>query len=137
MLRTIPRIVLWLGILLIILGLISRYLIGLRGVSSLIPAIFGMPIALLGFLATEPTYYTSSMRGVTGLALLGLLINLHVIPLVRTLLRGEPIPDSIMSIIARSTMLFLCGLLLIVCGVMYAAAGWKRLRTSIPLVARR
>ncbi|NCC30416.1 MAG: hypothetical protein EOM24_00145 [Chloroflexia bacterium] len=126
--RTVPRIVLWIGILLIILGLIGRYLIGLRGVSSLIPAIFGMPIALLGFLATEPTYHTSSMRWVTGLALLGLLINLHVIPLVRALLRGEPIPDSITSIIARSTMLFLCGLLLFVCGAMYVAAGWKRLR---------
>jgi hypothetical protein len=116
-----PRVALWIGILLILIGLVSRYIIGIRGVSSLTPTFFGMPIAMLGFLALEPEYARGAMRGLTALAVLGILLTLPVLPLLNALRLGQPLTGNIAALVANTAMLLLCGTLLIVCIV---AFGW-------------
>lgn len=125
----VPRIVLWVGIVLVVIGLGGRYVIGLRGVTSLIPALFGLPIALLGYSALDQHYFRSSMRSVAVLSLLGMLVTLHVLPLLGGLLRGEQPPDHPASILARSAMLLLCGVLLIICSAALARI-WLQQRRS-------
>lgn len=125
-----PRIVLWLGSLMVLLGMISRYIIGVRGVSGFVPLIFGMPIAALGFMAMDPNYYRSSMRAVTGLAVLGLLLTFHVVPLLQALLRGEQTSESMATILIGSTTLLLSTILLLICIVVFVNAWWKRMRAG-------
>lgn len=120
-----PRVVLWIGIQLILLGLVGRYVIGIRGVSSLNPTFFGMPIALLGFMALEPEYARGAMRGVTALGLIGVLITLHVLPAVNALLLGQPPAGSLAALVINTAMFLLCSTLLIVC---IGAFGWARYR---------
>lgn len=123
-----PRIVLWISILLILLGLVGRYVIGIRGVSSLNPTFFGMPIALLGFMALEPEYARGAMRGVTALGLVGVLITLHVLPKVNALLLGQSLAGSLAALVVNTVMLLLCSTLLIVCIGAFGWARYKRVR---------
>jgi len=123
-----PRIVLWIGILLILIGLVGRYVIGIRGVSSLNPTFFGMPIALLGFMALEPEYARGAMRGVTALGLVGVLITLHVLPTVNALLFGQPLSGSLAALVINGAMLLLCSTLFIVCIGAFGWARYKRVR---------
>ena len=125
---TVARIVLWAGILLVLIGLVGRYIIGLRGGSGIIPLLFGMPITVLGLIALEPNYFKASMRGVSALALLGLLATLNVLPRLSALLRGVPPPDGVASILVRGAMLLLCSVLLSVCTAAFLHAWWKRAR---------
>jgi hypothetical protein len=60
-----PRIALWIGLLMLLTGLVIRYIMGERGVNTLIPTLLGMPISMLGFVALEPEYASGAMRGVT------------------------------------------------------------------------
>ncbi|NTU84923.1 MAG: hypothetical protein HGA45_37090, partial [Chloroflexales bacterium] len=129
MFRNLPRIILWLGILMFLVGMVGRYIINLRGASGTIPLVFSMPITILGFIALEPVYHRSALRGVTGLSLLGILLSLHVLPLLQALLRGEQ-PSHIASIIIRSTMLLLSSILLIVCVVAYLGTWWHQRRRA-------
>lgn len=119
------RVALWVGVLHILIGLICRYLVGLPAFGSL-AALFGMILAMLGFIATDPQYTRGAMRGVVGLALLGALSTLHVLPQAYRLLRGEPTADSATSILARGTMLLLCSALLGVCIASFVTAHRKR-----------
>jgi hypothetical protein len=123
-----PRIALWIGILLILIGLISRYLIGIRGGNSLMPSLFGLPIALLGFVALDPQYAVGAMRAMTVLALLGILVTLHVLPLLNALRLGQPPAGATAAIIASSAMLVLCAILLMVCSVAFISVWFKRVR---------
>jgi hypothetical protein len=123
-----PRAALWIGIVLVLVGLVSRYLLGMRGGTSLLPSVFGLPIALMGFVAIEPQYARGAMRGVAVLALLGILVTLHVLPGLNALLLGQPLPGSPVGILAGSTMLLLCGTLLAVCLVTFVSARLRRAR---------
>jgi hypothetical protein len=123
-----PRIALWTGVLLILIGLACRYLLGLRGFGSLTAALVGMPIALLGFVATEPQYTRGALRGVALVALLGVLIAWDALPRVVGLLRGEPQPDGTVALLAQGALLLLCGALLAVCGAALLAGWWGRAR---------
>lgn len=84
-----PRIVLWLGILMVLVGLTSRYILGVRGVNGFTPLLLGMPIAVLSVMALDPLYRQPTLRWVAGLALLGLILTLNVLPHLQALLRGE------------------------------------------------
>jgi hypothetical protein len=123
-----PRIALWIGILLLLIGLISRYLIGIRGGNSLTPSLFGLPIALLGFVALDPQYAAGAMRAVTVLALLGILVTLYVLPLLNALRLGQQPAVATAAIIASSATLVLCAILLMVCIVAFVGAWFKRVR---------
>jgi hypothetical protein len=124
----VPRIAIWIGIALLLIGLVGRYVIVVRGMSSLNPLFLGMAIALLGFLALEPEYARGAMRGITALATLGTVITVHVLPILHALLRGQPPNDQLAALVITSAMLVLCGLLLIVCIGAYAWVGYKRMR---------
>jgi hypothetical protein len=123
-----PRIALWAGILLTLIGLVCRYLIGARGFDSVTPLLFGMPIALLGVVALEPQYARRAMQSVAVLSLLGALATLHVLPRFRDALDGKPLSGNVAVVLANGAMLLLCGLLLVVSGVALLRAWWKRRR---------
>ncbi len=123
-----PRIALWAGILLTLIGLVTRYFIGARGVSSVTPLLFGMPIALLGVVALEPRYARRALQSVAVLSLLGVLATLHVLPLLNALLRGQPFSGNVAVVLANGLMLLLCALLLVVCMVAFLYAWWQQLR---------
>jgi magnesium-transporting ATPase (P-type) len=123
-----PRIALWIGIILVLVGLVSRYLIGMQGINSLTPSLFGLPIALMGFVALDPQYARGAMLGITIFALLGLLASLYVLPQVNALLMGQRPSESITAIITGSAMLLLCGILLSVCLVAFVIAWYRRRR---------
>ncbi|MCU0495624.1 MAG: hypothetical protein MUD01_28900 [Chloroflexaceae bacterium] len=122
----VQRIILWAGILLVLIGLVTRYVFGVRGGSTLIPAFFGMPIALLGFTALDPQHTRASLRWVMGLALLGLLMTLPIFPLISALLRGEQPSGNPVAILASSAMLLLCSALLVICFATFVHGWWKR-----------
>ncbi|MFQ3661378.1 MAG: hypothetical protein SNJ69_03175 [Chloroflexaceae bacterium] len=123
-----PRIALWAGILLTLIGLVTRYFIGARGVSSVTPLLFGMPIAMLGVVALEPRYARRAMQSVAILSLLGVLATLHVVPALHTLLRGQSSSGNVAVVLANGLMLLLCALLLVVCLGAFLYAWWKRMR---------
>ncbi len=121
-----PRVTLWAGILLTLIGLVCRYLIGARGFASVTPLLFGMPLALLGVVALEPQYARRAMQSVAVLSLLGVLATLHVLPLLNDALQGEPLPGNVAVVLANGIMLLLCGLLLVVSGVALLWVWWKQ-----------
>jgi hypothetical protein len=123
-----PRIAMWVGILLILLGLVSRYLLGIHGVSSLSPSLFGFPLAMLGFVALDPQYARGALRWTAVLALFGLLVTLHVLPRWPELWLGQQPPGSTAATLASSTMLLLCGILLLVCGLAFVSDWYQRRR---------
>lgn len=123
-----PRTAMWIGIVLIFIGVISRYIIGIRGVNSLTPAFFGVPIAMLGFIAIEPEYARNSMRLITALALLGALFSLHVLPMLNALLLGQPPIGDTAALITSSATLLLCGVLFLICGVAFISVWLKQMR---------
>lgn len=123
-----PQIALWMGLLILLVGMISRYIIGMRGAGTLLTGFFGLPIAMLGFMAMDPQYARRSMQGVTILALLGLLITVDALPLLNDLLLGQQPPGSTTAIIANSVLTLLCGALLLVCITSFISAWYKRLR---------
>jgi hypothetical protein len=121
-----PRVALWAGIALTLIGLACRYLIGARGFDSVTPLLFGMPIALLGVVALEPQYARRAMQSIAILSLLGALATLHVLPALDDALQGKPLPGNVAVVLANGAMLLLCGLLLIVCSVAFLSVWWKR-----------
>lgn len=123
-----PRIALWTGIVLTLLGLIDRYLIGSRSASSVTPLLIGMPVALLGFVALEPHYALRAMQSVTVLSLLGMLFTLHVLPVLNELRMGRPPSGNIATIVTNGATLLLCSVLLVVCVAAFIGAWWKRRR---------
>lgn len=123
-----PRIALWVGIVLTLIGLVVRYLLGIRGINALTPALLGLPIALMGFVALEPQYTRGALLGVIVMSLLGILIMVNVLPSLNALLLGRQPSGSAIPIIAESATLLLCGVLLIVCVGAFAGAWFRRSR---------
>src|SRR5690606_6838240 len=62
-----------LGVVLIILGLAGYFLTGMVSVTALIPAFFGVVIALLGFVARDERRRKHAMHVAVAIALIGLL----------------------------------------------------------------
>lgn len=123
-----PRLALWAGILLTLIGLVCRYLIGARGFSSVTPLLFGMPIALLGVVALEPQYARRAMQSVAVMSLFGILATFYVLPLFRDALQGQPLRGNVAVVLANGVTLLLCSLLLVVSLVALLRAWWKRAR---------
>ena len=69
------RITIGVGGLLIILGLVAYFALATgdsRSITALIPAFFGVPILLLGFVATKAALRKHAMHGAVLLGLLGM-----------------------------------------------------------------
>ena len=60
-----------LGVVLIVLGLAGYFLTGMTSITALIPAFFGLVLALLGFVARDERKRKHAMHGAVLVALLG------------------------------------------------------------------
>ena len=106
-----PSATVIIGILLIIVGVGSRVLTGTSSITALIPAFFGVPIALLGWLALAPQRTRWSMIIASLLALLGVFGTYSVVGNLTATLQGDPLSAAT---VARGSMLLLCSIQLIV-----------------------
>ncbi|GAB4426702.1 MAG: hypothetical protein OHK0015_07860 [Chloroflexi bacterium OHK40] len=123
------RVTLWVGLLLTLVGVLNRYVIGVRGGGAFLPLLLGMLIAILGTLAMEPQYARRALLAVALLALLGMLGTLSVLPELRSLNAGRQ-PAQVAAIIARALMLLLCALLLATLLVAGVSLLLRRVRRS-------
>jgi hypothetical protein len=73
----VPTITLALGVALIVLGLAGYFLTGAVSLTALIPAAFGLVIALAGLIARDPRWRKHAMHAAVFVALLGLLGSLR------------------------------------------------------------
>jgi membrane-associated HD superfamily phosphohydrolase len=122
-----PQITMGVGALLCVIGLLSRVLSDSTSITVLIPLFFGALLLLLGWLALAPQRTKTMMHIVAALALLGALGSLNVVPALIALATGGAEASPI-SIIARSSMLLLCGGLLGVCIASFVRA--RRVRAN-------
>jgi hypothetical protein len=101
-----------LGVLLSILGLAAYAVTGGQSMTALIPTFFGVPLAVLGFLARDERRLKSAMHAASVLALLGLLGSVRGIPGFFALLGGNPV-ERPAAVIVQTVMAVLCTLFLI------------------------
>lgn len=100
------------GVLLILVGILSRVLTGTSSITALIPAFFGLPIAVLGWLAFAPQRTRWSTMVIAALSLLGIIGTYSVLIDLFAVIQGTS-PSA--STIARAIMFVLCAILLLVC----------------------
>lgn len=94
------------GLLLIAVGILGRLLTGTTSLTALIPAFFGLPIAVLGWVAANSNRQRSTLVAVILLALLGVLGSINVLG---DIVGGEA---SAASLLSRGGMLILCAFIL-------------------------
>jgi len=99
------------GLLLILIGILSRTLTGTSSITALIPALFGAPILILGWLSLAPNRTHWSMIVVCILALLGIFGTYSVLTALSALSQGVPLSAPAM---ARGSMFVLCIIQLII-----------------------
>ena len=108
--NTISRNTIIIGVLLMLVGVLGRFLSGTTSVTALIPLFFGVPIAILGWISQAPGRTKVAQIVVIILALLGIFGTYGVIS---DLVQGEGLSASILS---RGSMLLLCIVLIILSG---------------------
>ena len=102
-----PKITIAVGVILIALGLLGYLVFGGDdpSVTALIPAFFGVPIALLGVLALKPGIRKHAVHGALVFGLLGFLAPLgRIVPVA---IRGElqAVPSTFMLVAMAVTCL--------------------------------
>jgi hypothetical protein len=105
----------WVSLMLILVGLMGRYLFGMRGESSVLPLVLGIVLGILGSMATDAEYAKRAMQGVALLSLLGVIGTCNVLPTLGAWLSGRPPDEQTADLLMRSVMLLLSGTLLLVC----------------------
>jgi len=122
-----PRAAVLVGVLLIILGVASYLLSGRASVTALIPAFFGLPILVLGWLAMRVTWRRHAMHAAAGLALLGLLGALRGVPDTLALLSGETV-ERPTAVVVQTVMAVVCLVFVIMAVRSFVAARRSRSR---------
>ena len=106
-----PRLSIYFGIILILLGLIAYIATGMQSITALIPSFVGIPVLVLGYLGLNEKYRKHSMHAVLALALLGLLGTVSGVPKLFSYLGGSEIvrPSAVLvqSIMAALCLVFL------------------------------
>lgn len=102
-----PRAAVLVGGLLIVLGVASYLLSGRASVTALIPAFFGLPILVLGWLAIRVTWRRHAMHAAAGLALLGLVGSLRGVPDTLALLSGGTV-ERPTAVVVQTVMAVVC-----------------------------
>lgn len=102
-----------LGTVLIVLGILGYFGSGTSSITAMIPAFFGLPIVVLGFVArAREAWRKHAMHGAIGLALLGFLGSAGgVIDMSRLLLGGQV--DRPTAALVQGTMAIVCAVLII------------------------
>ncbi|HEY8505029.1 MAG TPA: hypothetical protein VIL46_10640 [Gemmataceae bacterium] len=102
------------ALLLIVLGLVGYFGGGRQSVTALIPAFFGLPLAVLGLLALKEHMRKHAMHTAMVVALVGL-VGALMRP-VSKLARGEALDFTSAPVVSQGLMALLC-LVLLVMGV--------------------
>ena len=86
--RTYPSITLALGVVLIVLGLAGYFLTGAVSLTALIPAAFGLVIAVAGLMARDEGKRKHAMHAAVAVALLGFLGSIRGVLQIGALMEG-------------------------------------------------
>lgn len=101
-----------LGIVLVVLGVGAYVLSDFASITALIPAVFGVLVAILGVVGYQETdRQRLAAYGIGLLAVLGLLGSTRGIPDIIALLTGEAV-ESTIAAVAQGTMIVICLVLL-------------------------
>ena len=100
-----PSITVALGVALIVLGLAGYFLTGAASPTALIPAAFGVVIAILGLIARDPGKRKHAMHAAVVIALLGLLGSLRGLLQIGALFDGTAARPA--AVVAQSIMAML------------------------------
>ncbi|HVJ66294.1 MAG TPA: hypothetical protein VM901_13630 [Bdellovibrionota bacterium] len=105
-----PIVTIVYGLLLLALGIISYVGTGMISVTALIPAFFGLPLVICGFLARDEAKLRHAMHAAAMLGLLGFLGSLRGLLSLPALLSGEALerPDAVkaQAIMAILSLIF-------------------------------
>ncbi|MEM9774896.1 MAG: hypothetical protein AAF902_09965 [Chloroflexota bacterium] len=109
--QNVSRSTIVIGILLIIVGLLGRFLTGTTSITAFIPLFFGAPIAILGWIGRSSDRTRWTTIAVIALAVLGAVGAANVVSDIFTN------SATLASILSRGSMLVLCVLLINIGGV--------------------
>ncbi|MEY7848755.1 hypothetical protein AB7C87_06070 [Natrarchaeobius sp. A-rgal3] len=100
-----------LGVVLVALGVSAYVVTDFASVTALIPAIFGVLIALLGVAGRQFDRGRAAVYGIGALAVLGILGSARVVPDAIVLVTGGDV-DSVVATVSQSAMILVCVVLL-------------------------
>lgn len=100
-----------LGIVLVVLGIGAYVLSDFASVTALIPAFFGVLIAILGVMGRQTGRQRLAAYGIGFLAVLGVLGSARGIPDIIALLTGGSV-ESVIAAVSQGTMIVICLVLL-------------------------
>jgi hypothetical protein len=109
------------GLALIALGLGGYFGTGRISPTALIPAAFGLLLAICGLLAQRSAWRQHAMHAAAVLALLGFLGPLRVAPQMAALLTGGAVAHRT-AVLDQMVMMVVCGVLLALCIRSFIAA---------------
>lgn len=102
------------GIALVLLGLIGYVATGADSPTALIPAAFGLVLAVLGFWARNPAKRKTAMHLAAGVGLLGFLGAVRGLVRLPALLSGEEVSRPA-AVVSQSMMAGLCLIFVALC----------------------
>jgi uncharacterized membrane protein len=124
----VAKIAIAFGILLILLGIVGFAMSAPRAVTALIPAFFGLPIAICGAIALNPNARKHAMHIAAAFATIGFLgAASMVIKGIITLARGAALPRPL-AFWMQTIMLVLLGIFVYLCIRSFIEA--RRARTA-------
>lgn len=100
------------GVIFILMGLISYFVISSESITALIPAFFGIPMLLLGWLGLKEKYLKHSMHVAAVLMLLGFLGTISGLIKFFKMLGGVQ-PGRPAAVIVQAIMALMCLVFLI------------------------
>jgi phosphoglycerol transferase MdoB-like AlkP superfamily enzyme len=100
------------GIIFILMGLISYFGISSESITALIPAFFGIPMLILGWLGLNEKYLKHTMHGAAVLMLLGFFGTIGGLIKFFKLLGGVQ-PERPAAVIVQAIMALMCILFLV------------------------
>ena len=101
-----PSVTIALGVVLIILGLAGYFLTGAVSVTALIPAFFGLVLAVAGVIARDPGKRKHAMHFAAMVGLLGFLGSARGLAKIGAVLAGQPVERQ-NAVIAQAIMAIL------------------------------
>lgn len=96
---------LWFGVALIVAGAGAFFGTGQSSITALIPAFFGLPLALLGWAAGREQWRKHAMHAAVAISLLGLLGTIRALPAFFGLLTGAEIERPV-AVVLQGLMVF-------------------------------
>lgn len=121
------NVAIWFGLVLILLGVGGFAATGGHSPTALIPAAFGLALAVTGFLARNPERRKLMMHIAVTIGLLGFLGSARGLMKITAVLAGEPVERKA-AVIAQSIMALWCLLFTYLCVRSFVSA--RRSRAS-------